>query len=69
MFIYLLLEVVNSSIGLYNLTKGVYDIYYGANKAKTYYTEYYNYVEIQKNSNDKLTESQFICIEEDFIMT
>lgn len=66
--IILLLEVLGSGIGAYKLAKEAYLIYNDADSVANYYNNYQAYKDIQKSGFEKLTQSQYSCFEEDFVV-
>jgi len=66
MIVMILLEIIGSGVGVYNLTKGIYNMYTEVGKIKQSYLDYQYYQEIQQKSFDPLTQSQYVCFEEDF---
>lgn len=66
MVIMIILELVGSAVGLYNLAKGVTNMYTDAEKYKKQQEEYNRYLQLQHMKPDPLTESQYVCIAEGF---
>jgi hypothetical protein len=67
-----LFEIAISAVGVYNVLKGVYNIYKDAEHIKTEYKQQSNiiktYKELQFNNNQSLTESQYVRKTDDFIV-
>jgi hypothetical protein len=66
MVIMIILEIVGSAVGLYNLAKGVINIYSDAEEYRRQQEEYNKYIEMQKKTPDLLTKSQYECFVEGF---
>lgn len=66
MVIMLLLELVGSAVGLYNLAKGVRNMVTDAENYKKQQEDYNLYLKLQNEKPDTLTESQYTCFADGF---
>lgn len=66
MFVMLFLEVLGGAVGVYNLSKGVLNMYTDAEKLRRAKEEYQHYIDLQSRPIDPLTQSQYQCYEEGF---
>ena len=72
MVIWFIVEAVVSAVGVYNITRGVYNMYCDAEKVKKEYRKHQRtaeeYCAAQIKASDQLSESQFHQYENNFIL-
>ncbi len=68
MVVLVMLEILGSGVGVYNLVKGLYNMYTDAGSLQQQYKEYQMYQNIQKGKFDPLTQSQYTCFEDNFVV-
>jgi len=68
MIVMFMLEILAGGVGAVNLAKNLYSFYGDANKIRDAKKEYEYYVELQKNPPKQLTQSQYECYEEGFLI-
>lgn len=73
MALWAIMELTVSTVGAYNLVKGVYNMYRDAEEIKTQYRQHQHTAEQyrraqRKNKRDSLTESQYHRYEGEFMI-